>query len=64
MCPFCLATVGLIVAGAASAGGLTAFAVRVSRNKNAATELAPNSNPRRNQQDVHQDDGKPPNSFA
>jgi hypothetical protein len=63
MCPFCLATVGLIVAGAASAGGLTAFAVKVSRNMNGATEFAPNSNQRRNQ-DVNEDDRKPKNSFA
>jgi hypothetical protein len=53
---------GLIVAGAASAGGLTALAVKVSRKKN-ATEIVPNSNQRRNQ-DVNEDDRKPKNSFA
>jgi hypothetical protein len=63
MCPFCLATVGLIVVGAASASGLTAFAVKATRNKNGATEIAPNSIQRRNQ-DVNEDDGKPKNSFA
>jgi len=44
MCPFCLATIGLIVAGTASAGGLTALAVKVSRKKNGATGVVPNSN--------------------
>jgi len=33
MCPFCLANIGLIVAGATSAGGLAAFAVKLSRKK-------------------------------
>jgi hypothetical protein len=33
MCPFCLASVGLIVASATSAGGLTALAVKLSRKK-------------------------------
>jgi hypothetical protein len=34
MCPFCLATLGLVVAKTVSAGGLAAIAVRVSRKKN------------------------------
>jgi len=33
MCPFCLSTLGLIVAGAVSTGGLAALAVTVSRKK-------------------------------
>jgi predicted dithiol-disulfide oxidoreductase (DUF899 family) len=33
MCPACLATAALAVAGATSAGGLTAFAVTVLRNR-------------------------------
>ena len=44
MCPFCLASMGLIVAGAASAGGLTALALKVSRKKNGAAEIVQNSN--------------------
>jgi hypothetical protein len=44
MCPFCLATMGLIVAGAASAGGLTALALKVSRKENGAREIVQNSN--------------------
>ena len=36
MCPFCFATMGLIVAGAASTGGLAALAVKLSRRKNKA----------------------------
>ena len=49
MCPFCLATMGLIVAGAASAGGLTALAAKVSRKKNGAGEILANSDERKNQ---------------
>ncbi len=63
MCPFCLATVGLIVAGAASTGGLAALAVTVSRKKNGAAEIAPNVNETKNR-DINQDDRIPENSFA
>jgi len=50
MCPFCLATMGIIVAGAASTGGLAALAVKLSRKKNEAQEIVPNSNnPNQNQ---------------
>jgi hypothetical protein len=55
MCPFCLATMGLIVAGAASTGGLAALAVKVSRKKNGADEIVPNSNKGRNQDDNEHD---------
>jgi len=48
MCPFCLATMGLIVASATSAGGLTALAVKLSRKRNKMKEI-PNSNERSNQ---------------
>jgi hypothetical protein len=58
MCPFCLATMGLIVAGAASTGGLAALAVKVSRKKNRAGEIVPNSDQGRNQ-DVNKHDRKP-----
>jgi hypothetical protein len=63
MCPVCLATMGLIFAGAASAGGLTALAVKVSLKKNGATEIAPNSNERRNE-DVDEHGEEPENSVA
>ena len=33
MCPFCFATLGLVVAGTVSTGGLAALAVKVSRKK-------------------------------
>jgi hypothetical protein len=51
MCPVCLATMGMMVAGAASTGGLAALALnfRVSRKKKGAVETAPNSTQRRNQ---------------
>jgi hypothetical protein len=48
MCPFCFATMGLIVAGAVSTGGLAVLAVKVSR-KNPAGEFLPNSEERKNQ---------------
>ncbi len=54
MCPFCLATLGLIVAGAASTGGLAALAVKVSR-KNRAGEIQLSSDERKNQ-NVDQND--------
>jgi len=57
MCPFCLATMGLIVAGAASTGGLAALAVKLSRKKNEAGEI-PNSDKRRNH-DVNEHDREP-----
>ena len=63
MCPFCLATMGLIVAGAASTSGLAALAVKLSRKKNGAGEIVPNSNKRRNQ-DVNEHDREPENSVA
>jgi len=48
MCPFCLASMGLIVASATSAGGLTVLAVKLSRKKSDKKE-SPNSNERSNQ---------------
>jgi len=42
MCPFCLATMGIVVAGAISTGGLAALAVKVSRKKSAAEEAEEN----------------------
>ena len=44
MCPFCLATMGLVVAGAVSTGGLAALAVKLSRKKNGAEEIVPTPN--------------------
>ena len=44
MSPFCLATMGIVVAGAISTGGLAALAVKVSRKKSAAEEIVPNLN--------------------
>ena len=43
MCPFCLSTIGLLVAGAVSTGGLTALAVKVCRKKKEVKEITPNS---------------------
>jgi hypothetical protein len=44
MCPFCLATMGSVVAGVVSTGGLAALALKVSRKKNGAEESVPNLN--------------------
>jgi hypothetical protein len=50
MCPFCLASMGLIVATATSAGGLTALAVKLSRKNNSTKEIpTTNSNERSNE---------------
>jgi hypothetical protein len=43
MCPFCFATMGLVVAGAVSTGGLAALTVKVSRKKREERELVLNS---------------------
>jgi hypothetical protein len=48
MCPFCLASMGVIFASATSAGGLTALAVKLSRKKNNPKEIIRNSNERSN----------------
>jgi hypothetical protein len=44
MCPFCLVTMGIVVAGAVSTGGLAALAAKVSRKKNTAEEIVPSLN--------------------
>jgi hypothetical protein len=44
MCPFCFATVGLVVAGTVSTGGLAALAVKMSRKKKNSTEVPQNTN--------------------
>ena len=44
MCPFCFATLGLVVAGTVSTGGLAALAVKVSRKKNLGAETISNGN--------------------
>jgi hypothetical protein len=40
MCPFCLATMGLVVAGAVSTGGLAVLATKASRKRGRA-EVVP-----------------------
>ena len=44
MCPFCFATVGLVVAGTVSTGGLAALAIKMSRKKKNSTEVTQNTN--------------------
>ena len=43
MCPFCYATLGLVVAGTVSTGGLAALAVKLSRKKNHAAQSISNT---------------------
>ena len=38
MCPFCFGTLGLVVAGTVSTGGLAALALKLTRQKNRAEE--------------------------
>jgi hypothetical protein len=52
MCPFCISTLGFIVAGAVSTGGLATFALKVARNKNRSTENTSNSSNERSSQNV------------
>jgi len=49
MCPFCFGTLGLVVAGTVSTGGLAALAVKLSRKKNNAAEPTSNTNTRSNE---------------
>lgn len=49
MCPFCFATVGLIVAGAVSTGGLATLALKVSEEKSDSTQIKQDSNERSTQ---------------
>ena len=46
MCPFCLSTFGLVLAGAVSTGGLTALAVKLSRKEKNGNESILNSGER------------------
>jgi hypothetical protein len=54
---------GLVVASAASTGGLAALAVKLSRKKNGDEAIVPNSNQRRDQ-NVNEHDKKPKGSVA
>jgi hypothetical protein len=49
MCPFCITTVGLIVASAVSTGGLATLALKVAGKKSDSTEIIPNSTERSSQ---------------
>jgi hypothetical protein len=55
MCPLCLSTLGLIVAGSVSTGGLAALAVKISRNKDDTSEVTADPN-ERSISDVSQND--------
>lgn len=44
MCPVCLATMGLVVAGAVSTGGLDSIGCESFLKKNGAEEIVPNLN--------------------
>jgi hypothetical protein len=56
MCPFCLSTIGLIVAGAVSTGGLTALAVKLSRKEQNGNKSTLNCSERSSSNErTHQD---------
>jgi hypothetical protein len=44
MCPFCFGTLGLVVAGTVSTGGLAALAVKLSQKKDHAAQTISNAN--------------------
>jgi hypothetical protein len=44
MCPFCFATLGLVVVGTVSTGGLAAIGVKLSHRKNDGGASVSNSN--------------------
>ena len=46
MCPFCVSTLGLIVVGSVSSGGLAALAVKISRKNDDKSEIAADRNER------------------
>jgi len=43
MCPFCFATLGLVLAGTVSTGGLGPLTMKMSQKKNVGREITPNS---------------------
>jgi len=49
MCPLCYETLGLVLAGTVSTGGLAALAVKLSRKKNSAATTNSNANERSNE---------------
>ena len=63
MCPFCLASMGLVVAGAVSTAGLAALALTASQKKNGAKLIDSNSK-ERSSEDVNQHDREPENSVT
>jgi hypothetical protein len=48
MCPVCITTMAVMVAGATSSGGLTLFAVKKFNPKNGAKKTIPQPNPKDN----------------
>lgn len=44
MCPFCISTLGLIIAGAVSTGGLATLAVKLASKRNGLERINTNSN--------------------
>lgn len=53
MCPFCLTSLGTVVAGVISSGGFAALAVKVSRKKEGPNQTVLHADERSNQ-DVNQ----------
>jgi hypothetical protein len=53
MCPFCLSTLGLIVAGSVSTGGLAVLAMKISHKENDISGVSADPN-KRSISDVNQ----------
>jgi len=54
MCPFCMAAIAQIVAGAVSAGSLTALTVKLSRKKDNPREIVSSNSIERSNEDAQQ----------
>lgn len=53
MCPFCISTLGLMIAGTVSTGGLAALAMQISRKKTISNDAIANPNERNNSNVQH-----------
>ena len=54
MCPFCLSTtLGVVIAGTVSTGGLAALAVKISRRQTRTPEIKPANTNERRKEDVN-----------
>jgi len=57
VCPLCVESMGLLVASATSAGGLTARAVKLTRKKNNAKEVSSSNSIERSNENESSNEG-------